>query len=73
MGPNVQSFEQEFATRVGVKHAIAMNSCTSTLEAALLPLQELIKVRKESENKVFTQNLCNVAFVPLTGKDGWRA
>ena len=36
MGPNVHAFEQEFATRVGVRHAIAMNSCTSALEAALL-------------------------------------
>jgi perosamine synthetase len=38
MGPNVQAFEQEFAARIGVRHAIAMNSCTSTLEAALLAL-----------------------------------
>lgn len=36
MGPNVQAFEREFATRVGVRHAIAMNSCTAALEAALL-------------------------------------
>jgi dTDP-4-amino-4,6-dideoxygalactose transaminase len=36
MGPNVQAFEREFAARVGVAHAIAMNSCTSALEAALL-------------------------------------
>ena len=36
MGPNVKSFESEFANRVGSKYAIAMNSCTSTLEAALL-------------------------------------
>jgi perosamine synthetase len=36
MGPNVQSFEREFASQMNVKHAIAMNSCTSTLEAALL-------------------------------------
>lgn len=36
MGPNVEAFEKEFAARVGVRHAIAMNSCTSTLEAALL-------------------------------------
>jgi dTDP-4-amino-4,6-dideoxygalactose transaminase len=35
MGPNVQAFEREFADRVGVAHAIAMNSCTSVLEAAL--------------------------------------
>jgi perosamine synthetase len=38
MGPNVQAFEREFATRVGVRHAIAMNSCTSALEAALLSM-----------------------------------
>lgn len=36
MGPNVQAFEQEFAARVGVRHAVAMSSCTATLEAALL-------------------------------------
>jgi perosamine synthetase len=36
MGPNVKSFENEFAARIGSEYAIAMNSCTSTLEAALL-------------------------------------
>jgi dTDP-4-amino-4,6-dideoxygalactose transaminase len=36
MGPNVPAVENEFAARVGVRHAIAMNSCTSVLEAALL-------------------------------------
>jgi perosamine synthetase len=36
MGPNVRAFEDEFANRVGVQHAIAMNACTSALEAALL-------------------------------------
>lgn len=36
MGPNVLAFEREFAARVGVRHAVAMNSCTSALEAALL-------------------------------------
>jgi len=36
MGPNVKSFEREFASQMNVKHAIAMNSCTSALEAALL-------------------------------------
>jgi len=36
MGPNVEAFENEFATRVGVRYAIAMNSCTAALEAALL-------------------------------------
>ena len=36
MGPNVLAFQKEFATKINVKHAIAMNACTSTLEAALL-------------------------------------
>ena len=36
MGSNVQTFERDFAARIGVQHAIAMNSCTSALEAALL-------------------------------------
>ena len=36
MGQNVRAFENEFADQMNVKHAIAMNSCTSTLEAALL-------------------------------------
>jgi perosamine synthetase len=35
MGPNVKAFENAFAKRVGVRHAIAMNSCTSALEAVL--------------------------------------
>ncbi len=38
MGPNVQIFEREFSARVGVRHAIAMNSCTASLEAALLSM-----------------------------------
>lgn len=38
MGPNVKAFEEEFARMVGVRHAIAMNSCTSALEAALVGL-----------------------------------
>lgn len=36
MGANVAEFEKEFAARVGVRYAIAMNSCTSALEASLL-------------------------------------
>jgi perosamine synthetase len=36
MGPNVLAFQREFAAKMNVKHAIAMNACTSTLEAALL-------------------------------------
>ena len=30
-----QQFESEFARRIGVAHAVTMNSCTSALEAAL--------------------------------------
>lgn len=36
MGPNVKEFESEFASLVNVRHGIAMNSCTSALEAALI-------------------------------------
>lgn len=38
MGPNVREFEKEFAEMVGVKHAIALNSCTSALEISLIAL-----------------------------------
>ena len=38
MGPNVKAFEEEFAKMMGVKHAIAVNSCTSALEISLLAL-----------------------------------
>lgn len=34
-GPEVQAFEKEWAEHFGVKHAIAVNSCTSGLIAAL--------------------------------------
>jgi len=36
MGPNVNAFENEFAKKIGVSHAIATNSCTSALEVALI-------------------------------------
>lgn len=35
MGPNVAAFEAEFAAMAGARHAIAMNACTSALEAVL--------------------------------------
>ncbi len=31
MGPNVKAFEQEVAAYLGVKHAVALNSCTDAL------------------------------------------
>lgn len=36
MGPNVIAFQEEFAKQMNVRHAIAMNSCSSALESALL-------------------------------------
>jgi dTDP-4-amino-4,6-dideoxygalactose transaminase len=38
MGPNVKAFEQEFGRRSAVKHAVAVNACTSALEIALAAL-----------------------------------
>lgn len=38
MGPNVAAFEKEFAALCGTRHAVAMNSCTATLEASLAAL-----------------------------------
>jgi dTDP-4-amino-4,6-dideoxygalactose transaminase len=35
MGPNVRAFEAEFALLSSVRHAVALNSCTSALEIAL--------------------------------------
>lgn len=35
MGPNVARFEKAFSEKIGVEHSIAMNSCTSALEAVL--------------------------------------
>jgi len=37
-GPNVRSFEEEFASFVGVKHAIAVNSGTAALYLSLLAI-----------------------------------
>jgi protein-L-isoaspartate(D-aspartate) O-methyltransferase len=34
--------------------------------------QELIKVRRKVEGETTTQRLSSVAFVPLTGKNGWK-
>ncbi|NKB69237.1 MAG: DegT/DnrJ/EryC1/StrS aminotransferase family protein [Candidatus Latescibacteria bacterium] len=35
-GPHVQQFEQQFAEYIGVRHAIALNSCTAALHLAML-------------------------------------
>lgn len=38
MGPNCRAFEEEFATRVGVKHAVGLSSGTDALLLAFLAL-----------------------------------
>lgn len=35
MGPNVFKFQEEFSKKINVNYSIAMNSCTSALEAAI--------------------------------------
>ena len=35
-GPRVKRFEEEFARYVGARHAVAVNSCTAALHAAVL-------------------------------------
>lgn len=35
LGPRVEEFEQAFAAHLGVKHAVAMSSCTAALHIAL--------------------------------------
>ena len=37
-GPKVKEFEAEFARRAGVKHAIAVNSCTAALHLGMVAL-----------------------------------
>ena len=34
-GPRVQRFEQEFASAVSARHAVALNSCTAALHLAV--------------------------------------
>ena len=36
MGPRTEAFEREFAEQLGVKHAVALSSCTSALHLAYL-------------------------------------
>lgn len=39
-GPRVKAFEETFANYIGVKHAVAVNSCTAALHLALMSLIE---------------------------------
>lgn len=44
-GPEVQAFEHEFAAAIGVRHAVALNSCTAALHLGL----EALGVRPNDE------------------------
>lgn len=41
LGGKTKQFEDEFAKKIGVKHAVAVNSCTSALQLAMFALPEL--------------------------------
>jgi len=58
-GPRVRRFEVEFATRVGAKHAVAVNSCTAAMHLAL----EAVGVGPEDEVVVPTMTFAATAEV----------
>jgi dTDP-4-amino-4,6-dideoxygalactose transaminase len=58
-GPKVKRFEADFATYVGVTHAIAVNSCTAALQVALSALG----VGAGDEVIVPTMTFCSTANV----------
>lgn len=58
-GPKTKQFEQLFAEKVGVKHAIAVNSCTAALHLAL----EAIGVGRDDEVLVPTMTFASTAEV----------
>ena len=58
-GPKVKQFEQEFAAITGVRHAIAVNSCTAALHLAL----EAIGVQEGDEVIVPTMTFAATAEV----------
>ena len=60
-GPEVQSFEKEWAAKFGVKHAVAMNSATSGLIAALGALG----IEPGDEVIVTPYSMCISATAPL--------
>ena len=58
-GPKTRQFEQLFAEKIGVKHAIAVNSCTAALHLAL----EAIGVGRDDEVLVPTMTFASTAEV----------
>src|ERR1017187_9511084 len=60
-GPKVKRFEQEFAAYIGVKHAIAVSSCTAALHASLAALD----IGRGDEVIVPTLTFCATANVVI--------
>src|SRR3989344_4814971 len=60
-GPEIQAFEKEWATKFGVKHAVAMNSASSGLIAAL----GAIGIEPGDEVIVSPYSMCISATAPL--------
>src|SRR5687767_13855924 len=58
-GPRVKEFEQLFADYIGVRHAIALNSCTAALHLAL----EALEIRPGEEVLVPTMTFAATAEV----------
>ena len=55
LGPHLDAFEQEFASKLGVEHAVALSSGTAALHLALLV------VGVEPGDRVMTSTLTFVA------------
>ncbi|CAD7769622.1 UDP-4-amino-4-deoxy-L-arabinose--oxoglutarate aminotransferase [Candidatus Methanoperedenaceae archaeon GB37] len=53
-GPKVKEFEEKFATLVGAKYAVALNSCTAALHLAL----EVIGLKGGEEVITFSYDFC---------------
>lgn len=61
LGPKTREFEEQFAKYIGVKHAIALNSCTAALHLALA----LYDFPKGSEVITSPITFVSTAFAPL--------
>lgn len=58
-GPKTKKFEKEFADYIGVKHAIAVNSCTAGLHLSL----EVLNLKRDDEVIVPSFTFCATANV----------
>ncbi len=60
-GKETRAFESAFATYIGTKHAVAVNSGTSALVAGLLAVNAITKKRRATAAKVITSPLTYIA------------